>query len=101
MHEIYLAQNIINDLQSKKFDYLELEVGEISIHEDEESKERFKKLVKKAFPHAEIKINILPPTFYCSCGYKVSIHEGTDICQKCGRKMKLNTHEGYKIVRLS
>lgn len=99
MHEISLANRIREELEKKGFSAVELEVGIVSIHDTPHSKETLKKMLADFFPGKKIKISYLQPELLCECGHAKKISERTE-CEKCGKKMRLELHEGYKIKKL-
>jgi len=102
MHEISLAQRVIEELRGRDFSRAEIEVGALSLHGTEESRLAFEGMVQDAFPNKTITVVMLPPNLSCSCGATLNIMDGghTLECPKCGKKMSVDTHEGYKF-RLS
>ena len=102
MHEIHLAKRVIEELRAKEFSEAEIEVGALSLHGTEESRKTFESLIQQAFPDKKIQVIMLEPELSCACGARLDIVDGGHglECPKCGRKMAVDTHEGYKI-RLS
>ncbi len=99
MHEISLAHRIREELSKKDFSSVELEVGVVSIHDTPHSKGTLKKMLADFFPGKKIKVRFLQPELKCECGHSEKI-SGSIECGKCGKKMRLETNEGYKIKKL-
>lgn len=99
MHELSLAKRIIEDLGDKEFASIELDVGIVSIHDNQRSKDALKKMLSDSFPGKKIKIKFLPPQLSCACGHTSEISERTE-CEKCGKKTRLELNEGYRIRKM-
>ena len=99
MHEIYLAQRLISELEGKDFSEAEIKVGALSIHGTEESRQTFEGIIQQAFPGKRINVIMLEPELSCECGATLDIIDGGHglKCPKCKKKMAVDTHEGYKI----
>jgi len=99
MHEISLANRIMDELAKKEFSKAEIDVGIISIHDTPHSKNALKKMLSGFFPEKKIKLNFLYPQLACECGNIQAINEKME-CEKCGTKMRLETNEGFRIKKL-
>jgi len=99
MHEIHLAQRVIGELKTKEFSGATIEVGALSLHGTEESRKTFEGMIQAEFPDKTIKVIMLEPELSCTCGATLNIVDGGHglECPKCGKKMAVDTHEGYKI----
>ena len=99
MHEIHLAQRVIAELKEKEFLGAAIGVGALSLHGTEESRLTFESIIQQAFPGKAIKVIMLEPELSCECGATLGIIDGGHglECPECGKKMAVDTHEGYKI----
>ena len=99
MHEIHLAKRVIEELQEKEFSSAEIEVGALSLHGTEESRKAFEGLIQEAFPGRKISVIMLEPELSCECGAALDITDSGHglSCPGCGKKMSVDTHEGYKL----
>lgn len=99
MHEISLANRIREELGDKDFTSIELAVGLVSIHDNQHSRDSLKKMLSDLFPGKKIEIKFAPPELSCACGHTKKISGGAE-CEKCGKRMKLELHEGYQILSM-
>jgi len=98
MHEISVASAIIDELQAEGFKLLELDVSALSLHNSEHSRHELEEILQERFPAAKVSVRMVKPMAKCSCGFS-SVSLNSMDCPKCGKRMKLEVFEGYRVTR--